>query len=136
MSDKASKIRLDQLLVERGLAESRAKAQALILAGKVFSGERRLDKAGLTLAADTAIEVRGAPHPWVSRGALKLVAGLDRFAVEGDVDATAADDPHHAVQPARGPGRRARAPRHADAGRHPGDAARGHRFAPWNAVVR
>lgn len=82
-SDKpASKMRLDQLLVERGLVESRAKAQALILAGKVFSGERRLDKAGVTLAADTAIAVRGAPHPWVSRGALKLVEGLDRFAVD------------------------------------------------------
>jgi 23S rRNA (cytidine1920-2'-O)/16S rRNA (cytidine1409-2'-O)-methyltransferase len=76
------KQRLDQLLVERGLAESRAKAQALILAGKVFSGERRLDKAGVTFAPDTAIEVRGAPHPWVSRGALKLVQGLDHFAID------------------------------------------------------
>jgi len=83
MTDKpAKKIRLDQLLVERGLAESRAKAQALILAGKVFSGERRLDKAGASLDPDTAIAVRGAPHPWVSRGALKLVAGLDHFAVD------------------------------------------------------
>lgn len=83
MSEKADKKpRLDQLLVERGLAESRAKAQALILAGKVFSGERRLDKAGVTFAADTAIEVRGAPHPWVSRGALKLVRGLDHFALD------------------------------------------------------
>jgi 23S rRNA (cytidine1920-2'-O)/16S rRNA (cytidine1409-2'-O)-methyltransferase len=76
------KRRLDQLLVERGLAETRAKAQALILAGKVFSGERRLDKAGLTLAVDIAIEVRGAPHPWVSRGALKLVRALDHFAID------------------------------------------------------
>jgi 23S rRNA (cytidine1920-2'-O)/16S rRNA (cytidine1409-2'-O)-methyltransferase len=83
MSDKpAKKLRLDQLLVERGLAESRAKAQALVLAGKVFSGERRLDKAGATIAADAAIEVRGAPHPWVSRGALKLVHGLDHFAID------------------------------------------------------
>jgi 23S rRNA (cytidine1920-2'-O)/16S rRNA (cytidine1409-2'-O)-methyltransferase len=83
MSDKpAKKLRLDQLLVERGLAESRAKAQALILAGKVFSGERRLDKAGAAIAADVAIEVRGAPHPWVSRGALKLVHGLDHFAID------------------------------------------------------
>jgi 23S rRNA (cytidine1920-2'-O)/16S rRNA (cytidine1409-2'-O)-methyltransferase len=83
MSEKADKKqRLDQLLVERGLAESRAKAQALILAGKIFSGERRLDKAGVTLAPDIAIEVRGAPHPWVSRGALKLVQGLDHFAID------------------------------------------------------
>ncbi len=76
------KRRLDQLLVERGMAESRAKAQALILAGKVFSGERRLDKAGVTFASDIAIEVRGAEHPWVSRGALKLVKGLDHFAID------------------------------------------------------
>jgi 23S rRNA (cytidine1920-2'-O)/16S rRNA (cytidine1409-2'-O)-methyltransferase len=83
MSDKpGKKIRLDQLLVERGLAESRSKAQALILAGKVFSGERRLDKAGVTLDPQTAVEVRGAPHPWVSRGALKLVKGLDHFAID------------------------------------------------------
>jgi 23S rRNA (cytidine1920-2'-O)/16S rRNA (cytidine1409-2'-O)-methyltransferase len=83
MSEKpAKKLRLDQLLVERGLVESRAKAQALILAGKVFSGERRLDKAGAMIAADAAVEVRGAPHPWVSRGALKLVRGLDDFAVD------------------------------------------------------
>ena len=83
MSEKADKkLRLDQLLVERGLAESRAKAQALILAGKVFSGERRLDKAGTTVASDIAIEVRGAEHPWVSRGALKLIRGLDHFALD------------------------------------------------------
>ena len=73
------KQRLDQALVERGLAESRTQAQALILAGLVFSGERRLDKAGDQVAADTAIEVRGKPHPWVSRGGLKLVGGLDTF---------------------------------------------------------
>ena len=83
MSEKADKkLRLDQLLVERGLAESRAKAQALILAGKVFTGERRLDKAGTTVASDIAIEVRGAEHPWVSRGALKLIRGLDHFALD------------------------------------------------------
>lgn len=73
------KQRLDQALVERGLAESRTQAQALILAGLVFTGERRLDKAGDQVAADTAIEVRGKPHPWVSRGGLKLVGGLDAF---------------------------------------------------------
>lgn len=78
----AGKQRLDQLLVDRGLADTRSKAQALILAGKVFAGERRLDKAGQMLARDHAIEVRGAPHPWVSRGALKLVKALDEFAID------------------------------------------------------
>ena len=51
--------RVDQLLVDRGLAESRSRAQALILAGKVFSGERRIAKAGDTLASDLPLEVRG-----------------------------------------------------------------------------
>ena len=60
------------MLVDRGLVESRARAQALILAGKVFSGERRIDKAGQSLAPDTTLEVRGQDHPWVSRGGLKL----------------------------------------------------------------
>ena len=78
----AGKLRLDQLLVDRGLAETRAKAQAVILAGQVFSGERRLDKPGHPVAADTAIALRGAPHPWVSRGALKLVGALDHFALD------------------------------------------------------
>jgi len=73
------KRRLDQLLVERGLAPTRAKAQALILAGTVFSGERRLDKPGATFAADAPVEVRGKDHPWVSRGGVKLAHGLDHF---------------------------------------------------------
>ena len=73
------KVRADQLLVERGLAESRTKAQALILAGLVFSGERRIDKAGQTLAPDAPLEVRGKEHPWVSRGGIKLAHALDRF---------------------------------------------------------
>jgi 23S rRNA (cytidine1920-2'-O)/16S rRNA (cytidine1409-2'-O)-methyltransferase len=64
--------RADQLLVDRGLAESRSRAQALILAGKVFSGERRVAKAGDVLPLDSALEVRGQDHPWVSRGGLKL----------------------------------------------------------------
>lgn len=77
-----SKLRLDQALVERGLAESRAKAQALVLAGVVFSGERRLDKAGISIAADLPLEVRGQPHPYVSRGGLKLARALDAFAID------------------------------------------------------
>jgi len=73
------KLRADQLLVERGLAESRAKAQALILAGLVFSGERKIDKAGQALRPDAALEVRGKAHPWVSRGGVKLAHALDHF---------------------------------------------------------
>jgi 23S rRNA (cytidine1920-2'-O)/16S rRNA (cytidine1409-2'-O)-methyltransferase len=73
------KSRADQLLVARGLAESRARAQALILAGKVFSGERRIAKAGDLLVEDTALDVRGQDHPWVSRGGLKLAHGLTSF---------------------------------------------------------
>ncbi len=73
--------RLDQALVARGLVETRAQAQALVMAGKVFSGERRLEKAGHRIAPDQPIEVRGAPHPWVSRGGLKLDHGLSAFSI-------------------------------------------------------
>ncbi len=75
------KDRLDRILVARGLAENRTQAQALILAGKVFSGTRRLDKAGAAVGPDTALEVRGPAHPWVSRGGLKLAHGLKAFAI-------------------------------------------------------
>ncbi len=81
---KTKRERADRLLVARDLAESRARAQALILAGVVFSGEARVDKAGQLLAGDAPLEVRGRDHPWVSRGGLKLVHGLDRF----DIDPT------------------------------------------------
>jgi 23S rRNA (cytidine1920-2'-O)/16S rRNA (cytidine1409-2'-O)-methyltransferase len=77
-----SKSRLDQLMVERGLAGSRAKAQALVLAGQVFSGERRLDKPGHAVAADTPLEVRGAAIPYVSRGGTKLAHALDHFGID------------------------------------------------------
>ena len=73
------KSRADQLLVDRGLAESRSKAQALILAGLVFSGERRIDKAGQPLAPNSELEVRGKDHPWVSRGGIKLAHALEHF---------------------------------------------------------
>jgi len=76
-----AKMRLDVALVERGLAETRAAAQRLIMAGQVFSGDRRLDKAGHAVAADVPLEVRGQPHPYVSRGGLKLARGLDHFAI-------------------------------------------------------
>ena len=77
-----SKQRLDTLLVARGLAENRARAQALVLAGLVWSAGRRLDKPGTSLPADAALELRGREHPWVSRGGVKLAHALDHFAVD------------------------------------------------------
>ena len=67
-----AKQRADQLLVDRGLAESRTRAQALILAGLAFVGDRKIDKAGQQVAADAEISVKGRDHPWVSRGGIKL----------------------------------------------------------------
>jgi len=64
------------------LAESRTRAQALIMAGAVFSGERKLAKPGEMLAEDAALEVRGKDHPWVSRGGIKLDHGLMHFAFD------------------------------------------------------
>lgn len=90
MTSSAPKIRADHLLVERGLAESRTKAQALIMAGLVFAGERRLAKAGELVAADAPIEVRGRDHPWVSRGGLKVDHGLRQFGFDV-TDAVALD---------------------------------------------
>ncbi|WP_333571371.1 TlyA family RNA methyltransferase [Sphingomonas sp.] len=74
-----AKLRADQLLVDRGLAESRTRAQALIMAGLAFTGERKIEKAGQMLATDAAIEVRGRDHPWVSRGGIKLAHALEHF---------------------------------------------------------
>jgi 23S rRNA (cytidine1920-2'-O)/16S rRNA (cytidine1409-2'-O)-methyltransferase len=78
----AGKRRLDQLLVERGLVESRTRAQAVIMAGLVSIAGRRADKAGAMVAADAEIAVKGKEHPYVSRGGLKLAAALDRFAID------------------------------------------------------
>jgi 23S rRNA (cytidine1920-2'-O)/16S rRNA (cytidine1409-2'-O)-methyltransferase len=72
--------------VTRGLAKSRTKAQALIMAGTVFSGEKKIAKAGEMLSQDARLEVRGKDHPWVSRGGIKLAHGLDQF----DFDVTGA----------------------------------------------
>ena len=77
-----SKQRLDQALVARGLVDTRERAKALIMAGKVFSGERKLDKAGLNIADDQPLEVRGQDHPWVSRGGLKLEQAIAHFALD------------------------------------------------------
>ncbi len=78
----AGKRRLDQLLADRGLAESRTRAQALVMAGLVFSGETKLAKSGQQLPEDTPLEVRGRDHPWVSRGGIKLAHALDHFALD------------------------------------------------------
>jgi len=76
------KRRAEQLLVEQGLAESRAKAQALILAGLVSVAGRRIDKAGTPIAEDTELTVAGRDHPWVSRGGLKLAHAVDHFTLD------------------------------------------------------
>ncbi|GCD58797.1 hemolysin A [Acetobacter pasteurianus NBRC 3280] len=73
--------RVDQLLVDRGLVESRTKAQALIMAGLVFSGEKRMAKAGDQVPEDAPLQVRGQEHPWVSRGGCKLAHAIEHFSL-------------------------------------------------------
>ncbi len=85
MSDRTkrpSKTRADQLLVERGLAESRTRAKSLIMSGSVFTGTTRVDKPGTMLAVDSPLERRGGDHPWVSRGGVKLAHALDHFDID------------------------------------------------------
>ena len=90
MSRTVAKRRADQLLVDQGLAESRAKAQALILAGLVSAGGRRIDKPGTALPEETALALAGRDHPWVSRGGVKLDFALGHFAIDA-VGAVALD---------------------------------------------
>ena len=78
----SNKRRLDQVLVERGLAESRTRAQALVKAGLVFSGEHKLAKPGQPIAQDAPLDVRGRDHPWVSRGGIKLSAAIEHFGLD------------------------------------------------------
>jgi 23S rRNA (cytidine1920-2'-O)/16S rRNA (cytidine1409-2'-O)-methyltransferase len=87
---KAPKRRVDQLLVERGLAESRARAQALVMAGLVFAGETKIDKPGHQIAGDAPLDVRGRDHPWVSRGGIKLAHAIAHFGLD-PAGATAMD---------------------------------------------
>ncbi len=77
-----AKRRVDQLLVDRDLAESRTRAQALIMAGTVFSGETKIAKPGQQIAEDAPLEVRGRDHPWVSRGGIKLAHAIEHFALD------------------------------------------------------
>ena len=76
------KVRLDELLLARGLAESRTRARALVLAGQVVVGENRVDKPGTRVPADSPLRVKGPAHPFVSRGGLKLQAALDAFRLD------------------------------------------------------
>ena len=81
MTERAAKIRADLLLFERGLAESREQAQALIMEGVVYTPTGRVLKAGSTLSADVDLEVKGR-LPFVSRGGLKLAHALDEFQLD------------------------------------------------------
>mgnify|MGYP001602451893 FL=1 len=85
-----AKQRADQLLVDRGLAESRTRAQALILAGLAFVGDRKIDKAGQQVADDAEVSVKGRDHPWVSRGGIKLDHALTHLGWDA-TDAVAID---------------------------------------------
>ena len=86
----AKKMRLDQMLVDRGLVESRTRAQALVMAGLVFSGEQKLAKPGQQLAEHAPLDVRGRDHPWVSRGGIKLAHAIEHFGLD-PLDVTAMD---------------------------------------------
>jgi 23S rRNA (cytidine1920-2'-O)/16S rRNA (cytidine1409-2'-O)-methyltransferase len=78
----SGKVRLDQRLVELGLAESRAKAQGLVLAGLVRVNGQVVTKAGQAVAAEASVEVAGPEHPFVSRGGVKLAGALDHFQLD------------------------------------------------------
>ena len=78
------KSRLDLEILRRGLAESRSRAQALIMAGKVRVKGEKITKSGTAVSEEAEIEVEAPEHPWVSRGALKLKAALDEFGIDPD----------------------------------------------------
>ncbi|MBM4353191.1 MAG: TlyA family RNA methyltransferase [Deltaproteobacteria bacterium] len=77
-----ARTRIDILLVERGLAPTRQKAQAMLLAGAVLVDDRPVDKPGTLVSSEAAVRVRGNPIPYVSRGGLKLEHALDRFGID------------------------------------------------------
>lgn len=79
---KSPKKRVDHLLVDRELAESRTRAQALVMAGVVFAGEEKITKPGQQVPEDAALEVRGRDHPWVSRGGIKLAHAIQHFGLD------------------------------------------------------
>jgi 23S rRNA (cytidine1920-2'-O)/16S rRNA (cytidine1409-2'-O)-methyltransferase len=77
-----NKIRLDQLIVDRGLAESKTRAQALVMAGHVFVGDVKASKPGQQVADGAEVSVKGSDHPWVSRGGIKLAHALEEFEID------------------------------------------------------
>jgi 23S rRNA (cytidine1920-2'-O)/16S rRNA (cytidine1409-2'-O)-methyltransferase len=77
-----AKSRIDLLLVERGLVQSRERARAMILAGRVMVAEQKVDKPGATVAADAAIRLLGEDQPYVSRGGLKLAGALEHWQID------------------------------------------------------
>ena len=74
--------RADKILVANGLASNRTKARALIMSGIVFSGEKRIEKAGTLLSPDTRIDIKGKDHPFVSRGGIKLSHAIQHFGIK------------------------------------------------------
>src|SRR6516165_1620903 len=82
VNSHVNKIRLDRLLVERGLAESREKAQALVLAGQVLVDEQKVEKCGAAVSARAKLRIRGEPCKYVSRAGLKLEGALDHFRIQ------------------------------------------------------
>ncbi|MBI2818030.1 MAG: TlyA family RNA methyltransferase [Acidobacteria bacterium] len=81
-SPRIGKVRLDRLLVERGLEETRQKAQAIIMSGRVLVNGRKVEKAGTLVETEAAVDVLGSPSRYVGRGGLKLEAALDHFAID------------------------------------------------------
>ena len=81
MRGKGQRIRLDLAMLEHGLAASRERARALILAGNVLVDGRVVDKAGTLVGADAGIALKTAEHPYVGRGGVKLEGALEAFAV-------------------------------------------------------
>ncbi len=79
---QTDKRRADQLVVDKGLAETRSRAQALIMAGQILADDKPVAKAGQLLKANAALRLRGKGHPWVSRGGVKLAKGLEHFAID------------------------------------------------------
>ncbi len=86
----SAKRRIDQLLVEQGHAESRSRAAALVMAGLVFVGDKRIDKPGQQVAEDAGLVLKGRDHPWVGRGGVKLDHALKHFGLD-PTGATAMD---------------------------------------------
>lgn len=84
MKEKSPKVRLDVLLVDRGLVASRERARALILAGTVLVNEEPVDKAGALIAEGATVRIRGGDHPYVSRGGVKLKGALETFRIRVD----------------------------------------------------